>query len=388
MRSVLSKWVSDADALHHVQRFGIRQAPLELAYLTARHEDYYLSLVGELFHRIRESYDDPLEWSRLGNALTQAGLAGADGAPTAAPGILASETALFAAAAFYFGGYSASAYITITAADAADATEAHRACYELLARPSTIRSPSVRALVRAVRRGDLQVIRDRSAEAARQEREALKLGPAEWVGSRLLHQMLNRFESTNIRAVLPDGEDGFWDPLVRSLLSRTPPAWDFFPSQIEAIRSGLLGSSSTFSLQMPTGAGKTALSETLLFYHLKKNPDDVAVVLVPYRSLASELRGSLVKRLNRMRLHSRCAYGGTVPTGDEVRPPSGRAGPAPRPIRRRAAVVYPCLSSGSPGCGIAGRLGPLPAGPGKILPGRSGPPTGDRLGAGESAVPQ
>jgi replicative superfamily II helicase len=65
--------------------------------------------------------------------------------------------------------------------------------------------------------------------------------------------------------------------------------------------------------------GKTALSETLLFYHLNRHPEGVAILLVPYRSLAAELRGSLVKRLGRMGLPTRCAYGGTVPTGAEVR---------------------------------------------------------------------
>lgn len=150
------------------------------------------------------------------------------------------------------------------------------------------------------------------------EAEALNAGPDEWIGWRLFRRILAKFETTNIRAVLPDGKSEFWNPLVRSLLDRTPPVWDFFPSQIDAVRSGLLGSAFTYSIQMPTGAGKTALSETLLFYHLKRNPQDAAILLVPYRSLASELRNSLVKRLNQMGLSARCAYGGTVPTRDEM----------------------------------------------------------------------
>ncbi|MCK4593780.1 DEAD/DEAH box helicase [bacterium] len=135
--------------------------------------------------------------------------------------------------------------------------------------------------------------------------------------------MVKRFETTNIRSVLsavpPGTESEFWDPLVWSLLNRKHPIWDFFPSQKQAIKSGLLNSASTFSLQMPTGAGKTALAETLLFYHLKMNPDDAAVLLVPLRSLASELRGSLAKRLDRIGLPTRCVYGGTVPIRDGVR---------------------------------------------------------------------
>ncbi len=38
-------------------------------------------------------------------------------------------------------------------------------------------------------------------------------------------------------------------------------------------------------------------------------------VLVPYRALASELRSTLIKRLNDLGIAARCAYGGTVPTG-------------------------------------------------------------------------
>lgn len=318
MRETLAKWVSDADALHHVERFGLSQLPLELSYLRARGDDYYISLVGELFDRIRDPYNDSVDWSRLGNAITQAGGVGADQAP-AYRGILAPEAAVLAAAAFFFGGYSASAYLTLKAVDPEALGEIQRSCYELLSRPSTIESARVRALVGAVRRGNLETIQAQREEAAEMETSALQTDPDEWIGWCLFRRMLTRFEETNIRAILPDGELEFWDPLVRSLLNRDPPVWDFFPSQIDAIRSGLLGGATSFSIQMPTGAGKTALSETLIFHHLTRRPQDVAILLVPYRSLAAELRGSLVNRLGQMGIPARCAYGGTVPTGDEVR---------------------------------------------------------------------
>ena len=176
----------------------------------------------------------------------------------------------------------------------------------------------VRGVIGALRRGDLDAIAGEEERARDLEGTALQVGPEEWVGWRLFAEMLQRFRSTNIRAILPAESEGFWDPLVRSLLNRTPPVWDFFPSQIDAIRSGLLENDATFSLQMPTGAGKTALTETVVYSHLKKRPADVAVVLVPYRALASELRGTLVRRLNQMGLNARALYGGTVPTGEEV----------------------------------------------------------------------
>ena len=318
MRKTLAKWINDADALHYVQRFGFLQMPISLGHLRSRGDDYYISLVGELFDKLRKPYDDSVDWSRLGNAITQAYSAGSDEA-MAFSGVNASEAALFSAAAFYFGGYPASAYLIMKQYDSEDISEIQLACYELLSKPSSIRSELVQKLVDGLHRGDLQTIRDISQQTAETEALALQRGPDAWIGWRLFRQILAKFETTNIRTVLPDGGNEFWTPLVNSLLNRRPPAWDFFPSQIDAIRSGLLGNESTFSIQMPTGAGKTALSETLLFYHLAKNPLDVAILLVPYRALAAELRGSLVKRLNNMGIYARCAYGGTVPTGDEVR---------------------------------------------------------------------
>lgn len=317
MRAVLETWVNDSDARQYIDQFALADAPAGLDYVRSRKDDYYISLVGELFSRLHDPYEDPIDWSRLGNALTQIGLESTS-AQGPSPLALPHDTALFAAAAFYFGGFSASAYLTMEASSLVGATDGHAAAYELLARPTAIESTRVRGVVGAIRRGDLRALDEEHARARELEATALDEGPEDWVGWRLYTEMLQRLRLTNVRAVLPNEGDGFWDPLVRSFLSRTPPVWDFFPSQIDAIRTGLLDAEETFSLQMPTGAGKTALTEAVVFSHLRKQPYDVAVILVPYRSLASELRGTLVRRLNQMDLNARAHYGGTVPTGDEV----------------------------------------------------------------------
>ena len=193
-----------------------------------------------------------------------------------------------------------------------------RACYDLLARPAAPVSEAVRGLVGALLSGDADFIRQRSLDAQIQTSIALNQGPEAWVTARLYEQLLRRFSNVNLRAVLPQRSEGFWDVLVSSLIERTPSTWEFFPSQIQAIQGNLLNDAASFTLQMPTGAGKTTLCETLLYDHLQRNPDDAAVLLVPYRSLASELRRSLVKQMISMGISARCAYGGTVPSGDEV----------------------------------------------------------------------
>jgi ATP-dependent DNA helicase len=115
VRDALETWVNDADALQYIDKFALETTPTDLAYLRGREDDYYISLVGELFGRLHEPYEDPLEWSRLGNALTQTGLDDLRGAATPGSAALPRDTALFAASAFYFGGFAASAYLTLKA---------------------------------------------------------------------------------------------------------------------------------------------------------------------------------------------------------------------------------------------------------------------------------
>lgn len=317
MREALSRWVRDADALRQVEHFRLAETPPSFEYVSSRIDDLYLSLTGELFDRIRGDYENPDEWARLGNAFAQFA-SGPVESDQADAGVSRAEAALFAAAAFYFGGFPASAYLVLRESAPAGSDEAFLACHDLLARPNAMSSDVGRALLTAVRIGDSEAVSSTVAAVAARAASMLDVGPEAWIPARLLERLVRRFAAANVRSVLPGGYSPFWSPLVTSLLDRSPPSWDFFPSQIEAIGRGLLTSEETFTLQMPTGAGKTALSETLLYYHLMARPSTAAVLLVPFRSLASELRETLVPRLNAMGLPSRCVYGGTVPSADEI----------------------------------------------------------------------
>lgn len=317
MTESLTRWMGTADAIRHMEHFRIAQVPLGMAYIRDRADDYYTSLVGDLFDRMRENQPESAEWARLGNAFAQfaedtAGL-------LTRTAISRSEAALYAAAAFYSGGFPASAYLSILRLQPIPTEGAVRACYDLLARPAEPVSEAVANLLAAVRQGNEALVAEMTVHARDRATAALAAGPDEWVPARLYEQLMQRFATVNLRAVLPERPNAFWDPLVDSFITRTPSTWEFFPSQILAIQGRLLEDGPSFTLQMPTGAGKTTLCETLLFDHLQRHPLEAAILLVPYRSLASELRGGLVRRLNRLGISSRCAYGGTVPSGDEVR---------------------------------------------------------------------
>lgn len=328
MRDSLRKWIADADTRSSIAAFKLKTPLQDLAYQDDRILDLYSSMVGALFDRIesREAESDlingeqpgeepvepdPRDWPTLGNGLALVA--------EELDGRTRSDALFFAASAYYIGGLSASAYLTMRHAEPAlwD-VPAFRDCYDLLARGRDVPSERVAATVAALSRGDSDQISELSAAVALEAERALDLGPDEWISNVLLAALMDRFQRVNVRAVLPNGDDQRWTPLVTSFLDRRPAVWDFFPSQVEAINSGLLSSDETYSMQMPTGAGKTALTETLIFDHLTRRPDDVAVLLVPFRALARELRNSMGHRFNRMGFPARAVYGGTVPTPEET----------------------------------------------------------------------
>lgn len=318
MKATIARWIGDADGARYQQYFRVPQANFDFAHISTRADDFYIALVGELFDALRQAYEDRDDWARLGNAFGQYAT-GIRLHFIPNTGVSPDEAALLSAAAFYQGGFPASAYLAVRGIRVPDADERTLTCLDLLGRPEALRSEVVASLVDSVQRGDLNAIAHEVELSAQRAQDALAIGPEAWTVARLAQELVSRFARTNVRAVLPEGTAQSWDPFVRSLLSQRPPVWDFFPSQIEAIERGLLTSNDTFSLQMPTGAGKTSLCETLLYWHAISHPERVAVLLVPYRSLASELRNTVVSRLNALGISARCQYGGTVPSGDEVR---------------------------------------------------------------------
>lgn len=318
MRVELQNWINGADNVRHLRLFSIAQWPVHLAGVVNRNEDFYISLVGELFNSINSLETKQTDWSQLGNAFLEFSSESTT-KQLAEYGISHEEATLFAAAAFYFGDFPASACLTMRRGNSPSDEEGVRvACFDFLARPSQLRSKIALQVRELILIGDLERLREIRDVLQVAEQRALKEDPERWIMTKLLNRLMASFSKTNLRAVLPGGQNEFWTPLIKSFMERHPSTWEFFPSQIEAIEGGLLTSNESYSLQMPTGAGKTTLCETLLYGHLKSNVDDAAVMLVPFRSLASELRGSLVRSLNSLGLASRCAYGGSVPTGDEV----------------------------------------------------------------------
>ncbi|NHE59939.1 DEAD/DEAH box helicase [Cyclobacterium plantarum] len=130
--------------------------------------------------------------------------------------------------------------------------------------------------------------------------------------------ILKKFQRDNIWFDLLKYKDDreHWKPFVRYCIKRSVPFWSFFPSQKRALTSGVL-SEQTISLQMPTSAGKTAISELVIYNSWKINPEHRTLYLAPFRSLAAELNQSMGTHLRRLGISTKSIYGGHLPSTDE-----------------------------------------------------------------------
>lgn len=315
MKETLSSWVSAADASMHLTDMRVTQGTLEVDHVIARFDDYYISLVAELFRKMRNLDEPGDSWALLANALRQATRI-ARRNPRWDSEFNADEALIFSAAAFYAGGFPAAAYLVARDIKAGRIDSALQASLDLLLRRRP-QSEFVGKLFSAVVNDELERIQAATNDLEVNLRKSIERGPTSFVAERLLLTLTLRFAKSNIRAVLGN-QPGNWKLLIDSFVGRIDPTWEFFPSQIQAIEKGVLADPRSFSLQMPTGSGKTTLCETILYAHLKANPTDAALLLVPFRSLASELRASVVANLNQMDIAARSAYGGSVPSGNEV----------------------------------------------------------------------
>lgn len=134
----------------------------------------------------------------------------------------------------------------------------------------------------------------------------------------IFKHLLKKFAYDNIWIDLTKADpDTEWGDYVD--FSRGQGILQFLPSQRDAIEKGLLTYERSFSLKMPTSAGKSYITELLIYSELKKNPTAKVLYLAPLRSLSHELSERYEKVGKALRFNSFAAYGGNSSTLDSDR---------------------------------------------------------------------
>lgn len=134
----------------------------------------------------------------------------------------------------------------------------------------------------------------------------------------IFKHLLKKFAKDNLWYDLEKADpDTDWSDYVE--FSRSQRILQFLPSQRDAIEKGLLTFERSFSLKMPTSAGKSYITELLIYSEIKKNPDGKVLYLAPLRSLSHELNERYKEVGKALGFDSFAAYGGNSSTLDSVK---------------------------------------------------------------------
>lgn len=128
--------------------------------------------------------------------------------------------------------------------------------------------------------------------------------------------VLKRIRATNLWKVLtPYGGADFWKDYIS--YSVRQHIFSLLPSQADAIQKGALSFNRSFSLKMPTSAGKTFLTELLIYQEIRNNLQSKILYLAPLRSLSRELKERYGRLSTEFGFEFRAAYGGCTTTTEE-----------------------------------------------------------------------
>ena len=132
----------------------------------------------------------------------------------------------------------------------------------------------------------------------------------------ILTHVLRQFRKHNLWEILYKYDSSTdWTEYIS--FSKQHHILSFLPSQEDAISKGLLTFTRSFSLKMPTSAGKSYITELLIFQELKRNRDAKVLYLAPLRSLSRELKERYVKVGSSLGFTTRAIYGGSTYTIDQ-----------------------------------------------------------------------
>ncbi len=130
-----------------------------------------------------------------------------------------------------------------------------------------------------------------------------------WSALVLMKPLLKRLELNSLWNNIPTEDDIMWQEYVESLSFQKSPITELWPSQIEALNSGLLENESNYIIKMPTSAGKTLIAEIAIVESLIKKENKKCIYIAPYKSLAVEVREKFEKSIGNLGYRINVMYG-------------------------------------------------------------------------------
>lgn len=323
MNRILKKWIIDTVAADMHSSYQQTQAlPFEYEFM-GRYADFYVNILTRMFNILNgeysDRYDEDEQKRELLNLVYGMEIFNERGNLPDFTGINRNDNALYVAAIYYLCDYEAVATMHLNECRFADLqTDAARMIFYVISgggiKDNKIEDHGIKRWLTA---GDASVLSN-YMDFLEKCAEQMKYNDADdFFDSQLLLHILNKFRNDNIRKDLYDFDSsGTWRKYI--IYSYSKHIFSFLPSQREALRKGLLSFNRSFSLRMPTSAGKSYITELLIYQELQKTANAKILYLAPLRSLGHELKERYKKVASQLGFTYRSLYGGSSITGTEA----------------------------------------------------------------------
>lgn len=315
----LYQWINDSEAFELMGSYHVNSLPLY--EFRTRQEDFYITLLNQMFFILEDVKNgDYIAVESLLREIAKGLLIYSDNdTQQEFEGVDKEENHLYVAAIYYLIGYEAIASLLLRRKKCSNYGNeyAQLLCFllkggynndnEMLYRG--LETPLKRFLNSGANGFLLYVIKK-----VEQRCESFRFNDLdEFFDCHILLHVLRKFSNNNLWKDLKKYDLGFsWGDYVG--FSRSQGILQFLKSQRDAIDKGLLTFERSFSLKMPTSAGKSYITELLVYSELRKNPDAKVLYLAPLRSLSHELRQRYEEVGEALGFKCYAAYGGNSST--------------------------------------------------------------------------
>ena len=323
MNRTLKKWIIDTVAADMRLSFRrVQTLPLEYEFI-GRYADFYVNMLTRMFNILdgeySKVYDEERQKRELLNLAHGMEIFNERWKLSDFNGVNRNDNALYVAAIYYLCDYEAVAVMYLNECHLTKLrTDVARMIFYVISGgdfgDNEIEDHGIK---RWLTTGDASVLSD-YIDFLENRAEQMEYNDADdFFDSQLLLHILNKFRNDNIRKDLYDfGSSGTWEKYITYSYSKH--IFSFLPSQREALRKGLLSFNRSFSLRMPTSAGKSYITELLIYQELQKTANAKILYLAPLRSLGHELKERYKKVASRLGFTYRSLYGGSSITGTEA----------------------------------------------------------------------
>ena len=322
MNCTLRNWIKDTVAAEMRSSYRRTQTlPFEYDFIP-RYADFYVNLLTRMFNILNmedsEEHDDNWRKAELLNLAHGMEIFNEQWKQADFEGVNRNDNALYVAALYYLCDYEAVAamYIRECRLELLK-TDAARLIFYIISGGAEDKEIKNHGIKLWLLNGNYSVISKYQADLEMCAEKLDYESADDFFDSLLLLHVLDKLQEDNIRTDLYKYDSTIsWEQYIGYSFDKH--IFSFLPSQREALSKGLLKFEHSFSLRMPTSAGKSYITELLIYQELQKTKDAKILYLAPLRSLGHELREKYRKISKQLGFTYRSLYGGSNMTTTEA----------------------------------------------------------------------